>query len=61
MLQGGISVDYPEVLRHTVFVMTGIDPSKIPDPDPSIQNEPIKAQFCDECRNLKEECTCNPY
>ena len=58
MLQGGISVDYPEVLRHTVFVMTGIDPDSVPDPHPSIQNNPIEAQFCDECRNLKEECTC---
>lgn len=40
MLQGGVSVDYPEVLRHTVFVMTGKDPNSIPEPDPSIQNNP---------------------
>ena len=26
----------------------------------SSQNGPIEAQFCDECRNLKEECTCKP-
>jgi len=39
MLQGGISVDYPEVLRHTTFIMTGIDPDSAPDPDPSIQEK----------------------
>ena len=60
MLQGGITVDYPEVLEHTAFIMSGIDTRKISNPDPSIQNEPIEAQFCDECRNLKEECTCKP-
>jgi hypothetical protein len=27
----------------------------------SAQNSPIKAQFCDKCRNLKEECSCEPY
>lgn len=30
------------------------------EPDPEIQNKPIQAQFCDRCRNLKEECTCGP-
>lgn len=40
MLQGGFSVDYLEVLRHTVFVMTGIDPDSVPNPDPSITNNP---------------------
>lgn len=42
------------------YSYTGIEPSKVPDPHPSIQNEPIQAQFCDRCRNLKEECTCGP-
>lgn len=36
MLQGGISVDYPEVLAHTRFIMTGIDPTSVPDPHPDI-------------------------
>lgn len=30
------------------------------NPNQSSQNGPIEAEFCDECRNLKEECTCNP-
>ena len=29
-----------------------------PEPDQSIQNEPTKAEFCDDCKNLKEECVC---
>jgi len=29
-----------------------------PEPDPEIQNEPTKAEFCDECHNLKEQCIC---
>ena len=24
------------------------------------QDEPTKAEFCDECKNLKEECICDP-
>lgn len=36
------------------YIMTGIDPNQ------SKQNNPVEAQFCDKCRNLKEECTCNP-
>jgi len=36
MLQGGISVDYPEVLRHTDFIMLGIDPDSVPNPHPDI-------------------------
>ena len=43
MLQGGISVDYSEVLRHTVFVMTGIDPDSVPSPDSSIQEPKYQA------------------
>lgn len=27
----------------------------------SKQNSPIKAQFCDACKNLKEECTCGSF
>lgn len=30
------------------------------NPNQSAQDGPIEAQFCDECRNLKEECTCGP-
>ncbi|MCK5016922.1 MAG: hypothetical protein KAS32_07600 [Candidatus Peribacteraceae bacterium] len=36
------------------YIMTGIDPNQ------SKQNNSVEAQFCDECRNLKEECTCKP-
>ena len=24
------------------------------------QNEPAETQFCNDCKNLKEECTCKP-
>ena len=27
-------------------------------PETQQQDEPIKAEFCEECNNLKEECTC---
>ena len=30
----------------------------VSEPDQSIQNEPTKAEFCDDCKNLKEECVC---
>ena len=30
-------------------------------PEQSSQNGPVEAEFCDECRNLKEECTCVPF
>ncbi|GAI30155.1 unnamed protein product, partial [marine sediment metagenome] len=50
---------FADVLTLTEFAMTGIDPNQ-PVGNQSAQDGPIKAQFCDECRNLKEECTCGP-
>ena len=61
MLRNGESPLYSYVTELVEYSMTGIEPSIIPEPDPSIQNEPIEAQFCDACRNLKEECTCGSF
>ena len=61
ILQNGQQPLYSHVTELVEYSYTGIEPNAYPDPDPSIQNTPAKAQFCDECRNLKEECTCNPY
>jgi hypothetical protein len=58
MLQNKQTPLYSYVTELVEFSYTGIEPSNAPDPDPSIQNSPAKAQFCDGCRNLKEECAC---
>lgn len=29
-------------------------------PEQSSQNGPVEAEFCDDCKNLVEECTCGP-
>ncbi len=47
-----------DILLH--YIYNGLTKKQAPDSNQSIQNEPTKAQFCDGCRNLKEECTCNP-
>jgi len=47
-------------IRVFVSPPTGIEPAKQNEPHPDIQNKPIKAQFCDGCGNLKEECACEP-
>ena len=64
MLQGGITVDYPEVLEHTAFIMSGIDTRKIPEPDQSIQNNPDyvgdgQEGICPHCQKPLEDCTCD--
>ena len=57
MLQGGIEVNYEEVLQHTVFVMTGKDPNAIPDPHPDIQTK-----RCVQCGAIDEtQCSCTPW
>ena len=68
MLQGGITVDYDEVLRHTVFVMTGIDPDNAPEPHKDITEPQYKVNeeyvgdgkegICPHCQKLLEDCTC---
>ena len=68
MLQGGIQVDYTEVLVYTRFIMTGIDPN-IPDPHPDIQESPDNGQareqvpetgFCSKCGQPRSaHCTCD--
>ena len=60
ILRNGQQPVYSYVTELVDYIRTGKEPDNYPDPDPSIQNEPIEAQFCDECRNLKEECTCKP-
>ena len=60
MLQNKQTPLYSYVTELVEYSYTGIEPSKAPDLDPSIQNSPVKAQFCDGCKNLKEECTCGP-
>ena len=61
ILRNGQSPLLSYVTGLVEYSMTGIEPSNVPDLDQSIQNEPIEAQFCDECRNLKEECTCGSF
>ena len=39
------------------YIYNGLTKKQTPDSNQS-QNNPIEAQFCDKCRNLKEECTC---
>ncbi len=48
-----------DILLH--YIYNGLTKKQAPDSNQSIQNEPTKAQFCDNCRNLKEECTCVPF
>ena len=57
MLQGGIQVDYEEVLRHTVFVMTGIDPDNAPEPHKDITEQD---GICAHCGKPHHNCSCNP-
>ena len=47
-----------DIILH--YIYNGLTKKQVPDSNQSVQNNPIEAQFCDECRNLKEECTCNP-
>lgn len=58
MLGNGQSPLYSYVTELVEYSYTGREPSKVPNPDLSIQNKPTQAQFCNECRNLKEECIC---
>jgi len=55
MLQGGITVDYTEVLRHTNFIMTGKDPDNYPDPDQSITEDQDTCEYCEKPQQI---CTC---
>ena len=45
-----------DIILH--YIYNGL--TKKQAPNQSSQNEPVKAQFCDKCKNLKEECTCGP-
>lgn len=47
-----------DIILH--YIYNGLTKKQALDSNQSIQNSPIKAQFCDECRNLKEECSCTP-
>ena len=58
MLQGGIEVDYPEVLRHTAFVISGKDDSA--PVDNSNANPVGNDKFCPHCGNPHAQCSCDP-
>ena len=60
ILGNGQSPLYSYITELVEYSYTGIEPSNAPDLDPSIQNEPVKAQFCGGCNNLKEDCVCDP-
>ena len=61
MLQNKQKPLYSYVTELVEYSYTGIEPRPAPKDQPETQQDgPTQAQFCDECRNLKEECTCGP-